>query len=368
MRITKVDTFVLEKPLARAMRISRGGFTVRRHAIVRVHTDAGITGLGEGIGEASLVRAALDGGLARRIVGTDPFATEDIRLRMTAGQVYFERGGAAFAAASAVEMACLDIKGKALEVPVYELLGGKVRDRVQAYASDVYWQESRQAMAEDAARIAALGFRGIKAHVGVASASSEAERIRAIRQAVGSNIAIMIDLNCGYSPLEARLAMRRWEEFDLTWIEEPCAPEHDSTLRDLRALGTTPIAAGENEFGLARFAALFSARALDVAMPDAGRVGGLLETCRVAALAQASGVTFSPHNFSSGILLAATLHVMASVPAAEWLEMDTSGNAVYDDCLEQPLSLSDGEVRVPEGPGLGVRLPDPVLERYATMA
>ena len=126
-----------------------------------------------------------------------------------------------------------------------------------------------------------------------------------------------------------------------------------------------PIAAGENEFRVHGFKQLFDKNAVDVAMPDIGRVGGIQEARNICALAEAYGILVSPHNYSSGVLLGATIQLMASIPNAHLLEIDTSDNAVYQELLVEPLQIKDGIVRVPEFPGLGVELNEDVLKKYS---
>ena len=138
MKISSIRVFLLQKKLSSTMRISRGGFDVRNHTIVEVHTDEGITGLGEGVGNAHLVKAILEGQMGKLALGLDPFNIEKVRNTLIDSQVYFERMGSAICAASAIEMACWDIKGKALNVPVYQLLGGLYQEQLETYASDVY--------------------------------------------------------------------------------------------------------------------------------------------------------------------------------------------------------------------------------------
>jgi L-alanine-DL-glutamate epimerase-like enolase superfamily enzyme len=365
MIITGVKVFLLQKQLNSSMRISRGGFSVRNHAIVQVQTDEGIMGLGEGVGSACLIKAIIEGQMEKQAVGLNPFDIELLRHKLIDNHVYLERKGSVICAASAIEMACWDIKGKALDIPVYQLLGGLYRDRIEAYASDVYWEDEPEVMGENAKRIVNKGFRTIKAHVGCESPTLDFERVKALRESVGNDINLMIDLNGGYSGLEAYQAARLWEEFNLFWLEEPLSPNQLDALADLRSRIRVPIAAGENEFRLHGFKELFDKNAVDVAMPDIARVGGLQETKNICILAEAYGILVSPHNFSSGILLAATIHLMASTPNTTLLEYDTSDNAVYEDLLIEPLSIEDGYLKVPSHPGLGVKLRNDVLEQYA---
>jgi len=366
--ITKVEVLLTRKNLKTTMRISRGGFTVRQHALVKVHTDSGIIGWGEGIGNASLVKSIIESYIAPAVVGMDAFNITMLRKKFLHDSVYFERKGSVLCALSGIEIACWDIKGKALGVPCYELLGGKSRDTLQAYASDVYWEQDVDAVAENARRIARLGYNIIKAHLGYVSADEDTPRVRAIREAIGPDIKLMIDLNAGYDLMEARRAIKQWAPYDLAWLEEPLEPDLVSALGDLRRHSPIPIAAGENEFQIHGFKQLFEVGAIDIAMPDIGRVGGLFEAQQICSVAAAFGVCVSPHNFSSGILLAATAHLMAATPTTTWLEMDTSGNAIYLELLDQGWHFKEGSLQVSDSPGLGVSVSQEILAPYLVCA
>lgn len=366
MKITRIEIITLKKELTSSMRISRGGFKTRTHLLVQVHTDEGITGLGEAIGNTASIHGILANDLALRAVGLDPLNIELLREKLMDNHVYLERKGSSLCAFSAIEMACWDIKGKALKVPVYQLLGGLYREKIEAYAADVYWEEDPEAMAKYTARILKAGFRKIKAHIGCRSPEEDLKRVRRLREAVGQDVGLMIDLNGGYNSLEARRALRLWESYDLLWLEEPVDPSQVEILADLRSHSRIPIAAGENEFRVQGFKELFEKRAIDVAMPDIGRVGGLQEARNICTLAHAYGIPVSPHNFASGVLLAATMHLIASTPGTTFLELDTSENSVLRDLLIDPLEVKDGLVSVPHSPGLGVHLPKKIIETYGT--
>jgi L-alanine-DL-glutamate epimerase-like enolase superfamily enzyme len=365
MKITAVKPVLLKKQLSSSMRISRGGFDTRYHALVQVETDAGLTGLGEGVGNAHHIFQLLQGPYAEMALGLDPMNIEGVRAKLLDSKVYFERMGSGICAASAIETACWDIKGKALQVPVHQLLGGCVRDRLEAYVSDIYWEQDPATMAKEARRIVDRGFQKIKAHIGFQGPRQDKERVRALRTEIGPDIGLMIDLNCGYSYLDAVRAGREWEEFGLFWLEEPLNPNLAQRLGQLKSEINIPIAAGENEFRTYGFKNLFDHRAVDVAMPDVARIGGIQETKNVCVLAEAYGVDVSPHCFSSGVLLAATMHVMASTPNASLLEFDSSQNAVIEELLEAPLQIRNGQIAVPQSPGLGVSLTHEVIRKYA---
>jgi D-galactarolactone cycloisomerase len=365
MKIKEIRVHLLEKKLTSSMRISRGGFGIRQHLIVEVLTDEGVAGLGEGVGNANLIRQILCGSMIEEALGLDPMNIESVRNKLIDSHVYMEQKGSVICAASAIEMACWDIKGKSLNVPVFQLLGGLYREKIEAYASDIYWEETPEKMAENALRIKNLGFGTMKAHLGCQSPKNDTKRIRALREAIGSDIDLMIDLNGGYNSLQALQAAKLWEPFDLFWLEEPVNPNQIDSLADLRARTTIPIAAGENEFRVHGFKQLFDKNALDIAMPDIGRVGGIQETRNICTIAQGHGILVSPHNYSSGILLGATIQLMASIPNTHLLEIDTSDNAIYQELLIEPLKIENGFVNIPQFPGLGVKLEKELLKKYS---
>ena len=364
MKITSAQVFLLRNKLSSSMQISRGGFSVRHHTLVQVETDAGITGLGEGVGNAHLVKALIEGQLGDMAIGLDPMNIETLRNKLIDSQVYFERQGSAICAASAIEMACWDIKGKVLDLPISKLLGGPVKDQIEAYASDVYWEESPDDMARNAERIAKLGFKTIKAHIGYGTPKEDETRVRALRNALGDDINLIIDLNCGYDFLTAQEAIKRWEKYDLKWLEEPLNPNHLDSLAELRKKSSIPIACGENVFQIHGFKDLFDKNAVDIAMPDIGRVGGIQEMKNICVLADAYGVPISPHNFSSGVLLASTIHVMASTSNTFLLEIDTSKNAIINELLIEPMKYINGTFTPLDSPGLGVELTQKIIDKF----
>jgi len=364
MKIAKVQVILLQKKLTSTMKISRGGFDVRTHALIKVTTDQGVTGLGEGVGDALMVKSIINGKMGAMAIGLDPMSIESIRRNLIDSQVYFERKGSAICAASGIEMACWDIMGKVLKVPVYQLLGGLYRNQLETYVSDVYWEKDPCSMAENLENILEKGFKTIKAHVGCEPPEADEKRIEALRLAAGKETGLMVDLNGGYTHREAMLAARLWDKFNLFWLEEPLNPNQIDALADFRSRSNLTIAAGENEFRLHGFKQLFDQRAVDVAMPDIGRVGGLQEARNICVLAESYGIPVSPHNFSSGVLLAATIHLMAATPNTWLLELDSSNNAVYEELLVAPLEISDGYVQVPDHLGLGVKLTDDTIRQY----
>lgn len=364
MKIIQVNTYLLEKALSSTMRISRGGFTKRQHCLVEVITDEGITGLGEGVGNTRVIKVIIDNYLDSLVIGKDPNDIELMRKSLFDEHVYFERKGSVICAASAIEIACWDIKGKVLGLPVYELLGGKCKDKLPTYASDIYWQEEPNAMAESALRVVEAGYRNIKIHIGVRSPEEEIPRIAAVRKAIGNDIGLMVDLNAGYTLEQAQQASNIWSDYKLAWLEEPVDANDTDALISFTKYATTDVAAGENEFRVWGFKELLERQAVDVIMPDIARAGGILETIKICGLAEKYGIPVSPHNYSSGILLAATVHLMACTKNTTLLEIDTSDNSIYSDILTWKPIMDNGDLIVPTCPGLGVTLPAEVLKSY----
>ncbi|MBI3964814.1 MAG: mandelate racemase/muconate lactonizing enzyme family protein [Chloroflexi bacterium] len=362
MKITDVETIVLEKQLPAPIANSKDARARYRTAIVRVRTDEGYFGLGEAFTDAGAVAGVVNG-LKPRIVGLDPFAIELVWHRCFHGLARYDAHGLPVAVLSAIDMALWDLKGKVLQVPVYELLGGRIRDRVKAYASDLHWQEDPTAMAREAARFVEQGFKIVKTHVG-RDPEDDIRRVRALREAIGPATGLMVDINTAYDRPTAIQFGRRIVDLDVFWYEEPLPPFDLAGHRLVRENTGLLIATGENEYTKYGFKSLFEANAVDYAMPDVARCGGLTETKKICALAQAHNITVSPHNYSSGVCLAATLHLMMSTPGTELLEYDTADASISREFFLEPPEVKDGYVSLPETPGLGVILSDALIEKY----
>lgn len=336
----------------------------RTACLVVVETDAGVQGVGEAVGPPSAVtERVVDERLAPRLTGADPLAVERQWRRLLTDDLYKERKGAVVAAVSGVDIALWDIAGKARDEPVYRLLGGDTggAGSLRAYASDLFWDDPER-MADRAASYVERGFTGVKCHLGRGLAADEA-RVAALRDAVG-DAALMVDLNCGYDRAEARRVGRMLADYDVYWYEEPLAPHDVAGLADLARSLDVPLAAGENEYTKWGFRDLFAADAVDYAMPDAMRCGGLTESKKICALAEAHGVTVTPHCFTTGVGLAATMHLAAATPAFEWLEFDVTDFPLVGSLLVDQPTVEDGRVALPEAPGLGVDLDTPAVANY----
>ncbi len=325
---------------------------------LRVITDQGLEGWGEGFGHASAAatKAVLDSQLAPAIIGQDARDIAGLRARLSKAFHSFGRNGSHVFALSALDIALWDIAGKAAGQPLWRLLGATPVERLTSYASLLRYGDPGMVVAA-CERAVAWGYRDIKLH------EITVPEVRAARQAIGPDARLMVDTNCPWTVTQALEMARQMRESDLTWLEEPVFPPGDHAgLARVRREGGVPIAAGENAAGLHDFRAAFEAGALDVAQPSVIKIGGPSAMLEIAALAKAFGVRVVPHNAYFGPGFLASLHVNAAIaPDApfERLFIDLEASPLHDLVVAE-----NGSVKVPDGPGLGCD-PDPaVLQRY----
>jgi L-alanine-DL-glutamate epimerase-like enolase superfamily enzyme len=363
MKITDVRAIQLSRKLDRPQRNSRESRRKRTFTFVQVQTDAGLTGLGDAYGDQALMPTIIERRLGPMAVGLDPGDVGALWRRLFASRAFWEIGGSVICGISAIEVACWDIRGQAEGVPVCELLGGRKREWIDAYASDLHWEEPER-MADTAARYALQGFRCVKTHIGAPGEwDRDLERVEAIRRAIRPDVGFMIDVNTVFDPPQALEFGKALVPFNPFWYEEPVWPMDAAGHAWLRQQLPMKLATGENLYLTQGFEPLWTQQACDYVMPDILRCGGLEQTRQICLAAAQHGVIASPHNFSSGVGLAATLHLMAALPETQWLEFDPTGTAIYEELFAEPLAVERGRVRVPAGPGLGVRLGERVLRQ-----
>lgn len=364
MKITNVDTVQLVRPLDKPQRNAQGGRNQRVFTFVRVETDTGHVGIGDAFGDDALMEHIVRARIGPMSLGLDPTDIDAVWSRLFASRAFWETGGSVLCAISAVEVACFDIWGQAEGVPVYELLGGKTRDAIQAYASDLHW-EAPDVMAETAAGYVEAGFDFVKTHVGAHEEyDRDVVRIAKLREAIGPDVGLMVDINTAFDRDTALRFGRDIAPFEPYWYEEPVSPLDVEGHGALREALPFDIATGENLYTTHGFAPLFAAKGCDFVMPDILRCGGIAQTKKICEAAVAAGIVPSPHNFSSGVGTAATLHLMAALPETQLLELDPTGTAIYEELFRDGLQVEKGYVTVPSGPGLGVVLDDATLERW----
>ncbi|MBL8384149.1 MAG: mandelate racemase/muconate lactonizing enzyme family protein [Burkholderiales bacterium] len=379
MKVTEVVVHVLKSPLAEPFAFSQGWVRQRSATLVEVRTDAGITGWGEafaqGLEPPEIAAAAVAHALTPLILGSDPQDTEVLWHRMYHATRDYGRKGSVVAAISAIDIALWDITGKARGAPIWKLLGGAFRSRVEPYATGFYrlrGQGEAERLAEEAIRHHESGFRFMKVKLGY-GVEDDIACMHAIGRAIeGRGVTLMIDTNHAYGRAEAARLGRALEGFDLRWYEEPVAPEDVAGYVEMRARLSTPIAGGENEHTLYGFRDLFVAGAVDVAQPDLGSCGGITGARHIVALAQAHGVAVNPHVWGSAIAQAASLQLIAALPVAHHslfaqepiLEYDRSSHPFRQHLITAPIVQQGGWVAIPGGPGLGVEVDRAVLEKF----
>ena len=354
MKIVDVKSYVL-------------GTAWRNLSFVRVITDEGL----EGVGEVRMVNHtdALSGYLAeaapRYVIGHDPANIEDLVQRMYRND-YARAGEIAMSAIAVIEIACWDIVGQALGKPVYQLLGGAVRDRIKAYANGWYTVERTPNEFHQAAkRVIEKGYRALKLdpfgagfyELDRAEKSKAVALVEAVRDAVGPDSEILIEMHGRFNPATAVEIARELEPFKPSWIEEPVPPENLAALKKVAEKVSIPVATGERLHTRYDYRTLFELQAADIIQPDITQFGGLLETKKLAAWAEIYYVLVAPHNVGGPVSTAAALHFAASTPnfkiqehfndfTESWVKTAAPGNP----------EVVDGYFALPQGPGLGVKL------------
>ena len=340
------------------------------YVFVKVLTSDGIAGWGEASlegKERTVMQAVAE--LARYLVGQDPFRIEQHWQQMYRG-AYWVGGPVLNSAISGIEQALWDIKGKALGVPAYELLGGKCRDRLRAYANG--WFRGAETPADFARMAVATVERGYTAlkwdpfgKAGLFPTGEEADRavacVRAVREAVGPAIDLLIEVHGRFAPASAIRLARRLEEFDPFWYEEPVPPDNiDAVALVARSIGI-PVATGERLFTKWGFKDVVEKQAAAVIQPDLCHAGGLLEVKKIAAMAETYYIGVAPHNPYGLLSTAACLQVDACTPNFLIQEFVVDQAPLW--AGPAPFRVVDGYFTIPDGPGLGVTLDESLLDR-----
>jgi D-galactarolactone cycloisomerase len=375
MKITEIRTHVLQAALSQPFCYSRAWYDTRTAMVVEIATDSGLTGWGECYGPARMT-AAVVAGIAPWLIGADPLRTEHLWREIYARLRDHGQKGVVIQGLSGIDIALWDIKGKHFGVPAHALLGGPVRSAVPAYATGLYRRKSGDPLkylAEEAAGYAAQGFKAVKLKVGF-GVEEDAAVTRAVREAIGPNVALMVDANHAFDAVAAIRLGRMIEQHDIGWFEEPVPPEDMAGYREVRAALKIPIAGGECEFTRYGFRDQLVSRAVDIVQPDTCAAGGLTECKKIADMSEAFGVRYNPHVWGTGIAIAASLQLLAVLPShtptslsplEPLLEFDRTEHPIRQAILTEPIEHVRGMVRVPEGPGLGIEVDRRALARFA---
>lgn len=368
MKINQIDAIPISVPLKKGLtaKTAHGEHVTSPYVVVKVHTDQGLVGLGEatisalwsGETQAGTV-AAIREYIAPQLLGKDP---RDITAARRAMDFFIKLNPFTKAA---VEMALWDIAGKAANVPVYQLLGGKVRDRVRiklvVWARDV---EGSRKMAEEHL---SLGVTCIKVKTGL-DPEGDIARVRGVREVVPKHIPVTIDSNCGWTIQQAKYCLRELEDAKLLLAEQPIPAGDPAAMAELRRDTPTPIMADESVFTLQDAWLLTTHRAADILSVYPGKHGGIAATAEIVAVARAAGLRCTiGSNLELGIGTSAMLHVAAAFPEVDCdtFPADTIGPFYHDgEIIANPLDLGPPYAMVPDGPGLGIELDEQALKRW----
>lgn len=383
MKITDVKSHVLQYPLEKELGYSQMYFDRRTAHIIEVLTDEGIHGFGEAYGGGQVAfanKTIIERVIRPMILGEDPLDREKIWHKVYNLLRDHGQKGMPIQALSGVDIALWDIAGGYLNQPLYKLLGGAFRQTIPVYGYGMMLQripELEKSFARESARIVEAGYKAIKMKIGLGPLR-DMQLVKAVREAIGADILLMVDANHAYTAREAIPLGRELEHLGVFWFEEPVAPEDHQGYRDVCNALDMAVAGGEAEFTRWGFRDLIANRCVDVLQPETCGLGGITEYCKILALAHTYFLPVVNHVWGSAVAVATNLHLLAAMPdlpgAAEpvqpMLEYDTTPNRFREELLVKPLAIPEqvkrngGWVSLPPGPGLGIEIDFDFMRRF----
>ena len=362
MKITDVITLVM-------------GTSWRNLTFVKVETDEGLTGISEVRmnNRTDALVAYIDGAKRRHVIGSDPFNTEDLYQRMFRDD-YGRAGEIVATGISVIEIACWDIIGKALNQPVYRLLGGACRDRLKAYANGWYRVERTPEEFHDAAKkVIEKGYKALKFdpfgagyyELSYQEKLKSVSLVEAVRDAVGPDVEILVEMHGRFSPYTAIEIAAELEQFKPSWVEEPVPPDNIAALAKAADSIKIPVATGERLHNKYEYRELINLQAADILQPDITQTGGFLETKKIAAMGDMCYMTVAPHNVGGPVSTATALHFAACTTNFKIQEHfnDFSEAWVKEAATGCP-EVIDGYFSLPDGPGLGMELNEDIIAQH----
>jgi D-galactarolactone cycloisomerase len=380
VKITGVETYVLESLLGdKAFGWSLWVTDRRQAALCVISTDEGIDGVGEALYSgcpAATATNLIDDAYAPLIIGRNPFDNAvvwDLLYNRTRDQ---GMKGMPICALSAIDIALWDIKGKALGLPIHKLLGGAYRDKAHVYATGLYQPQNvssiTDALTEEALGYKQDGFSAMKLKVGY-GIEEDIRLVKAVREAIGDDISLMVDANHAYNASEAIRLAREMEKYNIHWFEEPVPPEDIDGYLEVKQKSGIIITGGECEYTRYGFRELITRRAVDILQPDLCAAGGFTELARIVTLASAWNVPVMPHVWGTNVGLAASLQFFATLPhfperrypAEPFFEYDRSTHPLRDGISREKFAMKNGYLDIPQRPGLGITLDMSFVKKYA---
>ncbi len=357
MKITGFETTALRLPVRDSF-VGSVRFECFNPVIVELFTDEGLRAHGVAMVfnnfHVGLLKACIDS-VAEVVVGADLALWAENWQRLHRSSSRIGSDGLGVYAMAAVDMALWNLRAKALEVPLAKLLGG-CRDRVPVYASNYLWRDrSIDELQLEAALLVSKGFTAIKMRMGQKTHNEELRRLRAVREAVGPDVDIMVDVLWVWTVYEATVMGREMEKLGVYWLEDPVPTHNVAGLSEIALVLDLPLVAGENVSNKRGFRELFERRATDIAMIDVQAVGGVTEWMKVAAMAEAYNLPVVSHLFDEF-----SVHLVASIPNGTWTEHMPWWDAIY----REPPQPENGWISVPEESGIGYELDREAMKRF----
>jgi L-alanine-DL-glutamate epimerase-like enolase superfamily enzyme len=369
MKITRVEALYLRQP-----EVKNQCDSGQDALIVRVETDAGITGFGEVDSSPMAVKGAIEGpfshttaaGLASIVIGEDPFETEKIWHKMYRANIYGGRRGVGLHAMSGIDMALWDIKGKALKQPVWKLLGGGFHQKMRCYASSLFGATPEKT-GEMARRFRDQGFTAVKFGWDPMGQNEKNDiaLVREARKGLGDDIDLLIDAGLVWDSKTALQRARAFSEYNIFWLEEPLRPDDYDGYRKLAEATHVRIAAGEEESERKSYIDLMDRGRIDVVQVDLTRCGGFTEAMKIAALAWDRGLPVANHGFTTYVNVMSALHWLNSIPNALICEFVAEEETnLREQITRQKLRARDGYLAIPQEPGLGIDLDEDSVRKF----
>ena len=385
MKIKSISAVWLHVPIEEAKQHTSdfGRTTSFDSTLVRVETESGLVGHGEAkaaVGSAGTNHALgtlIEKELAPLLIGQDARDTSRLwdvmyngsraHFAIARGRVFpvLGRRGLTISGISGIDMALWDIKGKALDVPVWQLIGGKRHERMPAYASGG-WAPVDGIVDELRSFIERGTFKAVKMRVGSGDGAlaHSVKRVRTARAGLGEDIDIMCDAHGTFSVVEAKRFCREVAQCNIGWLEEPVTADDKRGMAEVRATTDIPIATGESEFTRFDFRDLAELRAADIFQPDLSIAGGVTEAIRIEALASAYQIRFAPHLWGGVLTFASGLHVAAAATSGFIVEYSLGANPMLHELSVEDFVVKDGYMTIPDRPGLGVTIDEDFVARY----
>lgn len=378
MKIADLKVYAISAKLDTCFKFAQGWVNERGSVIVEVIGEDGTSGFGEclchGQQPPQMSAAVIENCYKPAIIGEDSENVEVLWEKLYSRARPFGQQGVAINALSGIDIALWDLNGKLLGKSVSKLLGGRFNNRIEAYATGFYRIEGAkypEAGIEEAKKYVDLGFHAMKLKAGY-TPESDIEYVKAIRNAVGKDIKLMVDFNCAYNQAEARRIILELEPEKIEFFEEILPPEDIEGYKSIRNLTSSYIATGENMFGKYSIKNWLERGAVDIYQPDLCSAGGFTELKKMSAIAQAYNTKILPHVWGSGIGLAAALQFMANlVPSPvtavnrePMMEYDRSNHPFRSDLIYNSIEYKDGYLIIPDKPGIGVEVNRDIIEKH----